>query len=206
MDPHNKGLVVLPIREPRKAQKPGNVSGCRVPAILGGQGTQQRFRMSGVEACGAPDHLMFSGRSVENEVRWRHVAGSTDGLKRSACFLVEVEIHMADFADLFFGPVSRPFSYGIHSDEDVGSRLVLLVKPGLKRRTRDCFGRKNSLGRLAPSAIPDKHRNLIVWLVKSEHVFRRRQESWGERGNTAHGCSLGATYMEQKSKRSESGL
>jgi hypothetical protein len=171
MDPHNKGLVVLPVREARKTEEPGNVGGRRIAAILRGQGTQQRFRMSCVEAFDAPDHLMFSGRGVENEVRWRHVAGSADGLKRSAGFLVEVEISVAYLADLFFGPASRPFSYWIHSDEYVGTGLVLLVKPRLKVRACDCFGRKNSLGYLVPSSIPDKHRNLITWVVKSKHVF-----------------------------------
>src|SRR5579871_1704939 len=205
MDAHNKGLVVLPVRETRKTEKPGNISGCRVAAILRGQGTQQRFRLSGVEAFDAPDHLMFSWRSVENEARWWHVPGSTDGLKRGTCFLVEIEIRMAYFANLFLGAVSRAFSYRIHSDENVSSRLVLLVKPRLKVRACDCFGGKNSLHRLVLSPIPDQHRDLITWLVKSKHVFRRRQESWGERGNATHACSFGARYMEQKSKRSESG-
>src|SRR5580704_7510055 len=136
---------------------------------------------------------MFSGRSVEDEIWRRYVAGSTDGLKRSAGFLVEVEISVAYLADLFFRPASRSLPDWIHTNEDVGARLILLVKPRLKRRIRDCFGRKDSLGRLVPREIPDQHRDLVAWLVKGEHVFRRRQESWRERENTAHVCSLGAT-------------
>ena len=177
VDAHDEGFIVFSVRESGQTEEPGNIRGCRIAAILRGEGTQQRFRLSCVEAFDAPDHLMFSGRSVENEVRWWHVAGSTDCLKRSAGFLVEVEIRVANFADLFFGAVSRPFSYRIHSDENVASRLVLLMQLGLKGDTRDCFSRKNSLSRLVPSAIPDQHRDLVPRLVEGIHVFRRGQES-----------------------------
>jgi hypothetical protein len=186
-------LVVFSIRESRQTKKPRNIRGCRIAAILRSQSTQERFRLTGVEAFDSPDDLVLSGRSVENEVWCRNITGSTDRLKRSAGLLIKVQIRIANLADLFFGPVSRPCSYWIHSDENVGSRLVLVVKPGLEGRACDCFGRKNSLGRLVPSSIPDKHRDLIAWLVKSEHVFRRRQKSWRERRNTAQACSLGAT-------------
>ena len=64
---------------------------------------------------------------------------------------------MTYFADLFFGPPSRSFSNWIHANENVGTRLVLLVKPGLKGSARDCLDRKNALRRLLPNAIPDKH-------------------------------------------------
>src|SRR5882724_8800248 len=105
MHAYDKRLVVFSIRESRQTKKPGNVSGCQVAAVLRSQGTQERFRLTCVEPFDAPHDLMFAGRSVENEVRWRHVAGSTDGLKRGTCLLVEVEICVADFTDLFFGPV-----------------------------------------------------------------------------------------------------
>src|ERR1700676_2718126 len=180
MHAHYKGFVVFPVRKSGQTKEPGDIRGCRIAAVLRGQSTQERFRLARIEAVDAPDDLMFSGGCIENEIRRRNVAGGTDRLKRSAGFLVEVEISVPYLANLFFGPVSRPFSYWIHSDENVGSRLVLLVKPGLKRRTCDCLGWKNSLDRLVLSAIPDQHRDLIAWLVKSEHVFRRRQEAWRE--------------------------
>src|ERR1700722_11972559 len=105
---------------------------------------------------------MFSGRSVENEVRWWHVAGSTDGLKRGTCFLVEVEIGVAYLADLFFRPASRSFPDRIHANEDVGTRLILLVKPRLKGSTRNCLGSENPLRRLLATAIPDKNGYLVA--------------------------------------------
>ena len=82
--------VVFLVLESGQAKKPGYVGRCRIATILRGKSTQERFRLTGVEAFDTPHDLMFSGRSVENEVRWWHVAGSTDGLKRGTRFLVEV--------------------------------------------------------------------------------------------------------------------
>jgi hypothetical protein len=105
----------------------------------------------------APHDLVFSGRSIENEIGRRHVTRGADRLKRTACLLVEVQVCVTNLADLFFGPVSRSFSYWIHANENVGSGQILLVKPGLKRRTRDGLGRKNLLHGLLLSSIPDEH-------------------------------------------------
>src|ERR1041384_6522426 len=118
----------------------------------------------GVETRHSPNDLMLSRRSIENEVwRW-HVAGSTDRLKRSARFLVKVEVCVTNFADLFFGPVSRSFSYRIHADENVGSRQILVVKPGLTWSTRDSLGAQKTppvLFFFCFSSSPQPHKHKI---------------------------------------------
>lgn len=102
---------------------------------------------------------MFSGRSVENEIRRRHVARGADRLKRISCLLVEVQISVVYLADLFFRAVSRSFSYWIHANENVGSREILLLKPGLEGSARNGPGRKNTLRRFAAEC--DSSRELL---------------------------------------------
>jgi hypothetical protein len=85
---------------------------------------------------------------------------------------------MAYFADLFFGPVSRSFPDWIHANEDVSTRLILLVKPRLKGSARDCLGRENPLRRLLlPNAIPNENCCVVARLAEGIHVFKRGQES-----------------------------
>src|SRR5580704_12654037 len=91
MHAHDEGFIVFSVRESGQTKKPGNIRGCRITAVLRSQRTQQRFRLVPVQAFDAPYDLMFSGRSVEDEIWWGHVTGSTDRLKRSAGFFVEVE-------------------------------------------------------------------------------------------------------------------
>jgi hypothetical protein len=83
-------FVVFLVLESGQAKKPGYVGRCRIATILRGKSTQKRFRLIRVQVFDAPYDLMFSGRSVEDEIWRRYVAGSTDCLKRSAGFLVEV--------------------------------------------------------------------------------------------------------------------
>ena len=59
----------------------------------------------------APDHLMFSGRSIENEIWRRHVARGADRLKRSTSLLVEIQIGVTYLPNVFFCPVSRPYCF-----------------------------------------------------------------------------------------------
>src|SRR5437899_12947606 len=92
MDSHDEGLVVLSVRESRQTKKARDVRGCWIAAILRSQSTQQRFRLARVEALDAPHDLVFSGRSVENEIGRRHVPRRADSLDRSACFLADVPI------------------------------------------------------------------------------------------------------------------
>ena len=68
----------------------------------------------------------------------------------------------------------------IHANENVGSRQILVVEPGLKRRTREGLGSKNPLHGLLLSSIPYEDSYKIAWFVKGEYVFGRRQESWHE--------------------------
>src|SRR4029077_21240896 len=109
----------------------------------------------------------------ENEVWRRYISGGADRIKRSAGLLVEVQIRVAYLADLFFRRSSRSISHRIHADENVGTRLILLLKPGLKRNARNCFGGKNALCRLLPNAIPDEHCRMVTQLVQGIYIFRR---------------------------------
>jgi hypothetical protein len=84
---------------------------------------------------------------------------------------------VAYLADLFFSPISRSISYRIHANEDVGTGLVLLSKPALKRLARYGLSGKNPLHGLVAIAIPDQDRRMVIRLVESEHIFRRGQES-----------------------------
>jgi hypothetical protein len=101
-------FVVFLVRESRQPKQPGNIRGGWIPAVLRSQSTQERFRLARIKALDTPDDLMFSGRSVENEVRWWHVARSADGLKRGTGFLVEVEISVAYLADCSFVRLRDP--------------------------------------------------------------------------------------------------
>ena len=90
VDAHDERLVIFSVGESRQTKQTRDIGGGWVAAILRSQCTQQAFRQVRVESFNAPNDLMLSRRSVENEVgRW-HVAGGADCLKRSACFLTEV--------------------------------------------------------------------------------------------------------------------
>src|SRR6185369_13541535 len=174
---HDESVAILSVRESRQTQKPGDIRGCRIAAISRGQSPQKGFRLVRVEAFDAPHDLMFSGRSIENEIWRRYVARGADRLKRSTSLLVQVQIGVTYVSDMFFCPVSRPFFNGIHANEDVGSGQILHMKPGLKPSTRDCLCRKDPLQGLLSYSIPDEHCSMVARLVNGEHVFRRRQKS-----------------------------
>src|ERR1700739_524423 len=118
-----------------------------------------------------PNHLMFAGGRVENEVWCRHVACRTNCLEGSSSILIEVEVCVADLADVFLGPAPSPSPYRIHANKDVGAGAILFLKPGLERSARDSFGCQNPLHRLLLGSIAHKDCYLVAWLMKREHIF-----------------------------------
>jgi hypothetical protein len=71
---NDERLVVFSICKPGQTKEPGDIGGCRIATVLRSKSTQERFRAVRVESFDPPNNLMFSRRSIEDEIRWWHVA------------------------------------------------------------------------------------------------------------------------------------
>ena len=75
---------------------------------------------------------MSAGRGVDHEIRRGNIAGSANRLERRVRVLVEIEIQMADLADVFLGTGFRTRLDWIHSDKNVASLMILCGQPLLE--------------------------------------------------------------------------
>ena len=150
---NDKALVVFAVRKTRQSKYARDVRRRRIAVELYGERTKKDFGLGWIEPFDTPHNLVLFRRSIENEIGNGRVAAGSNRPKRCRCILVEVEIDMANFENAGLGSGKAAGRQWIHPDENVRARPILLMKPILKRRTRDILREKNSLRRLLFAAI-----------------------------------------------------
>lgn len=106
------------VHEVRHAKDARRIGGSRVAAEVGCEGMKQGLRLFEIDTFYLPHDLVFSKRSIENEIRWWHVGGVANNRERSFGVVVEIEVYMADGLDIVFRPAGSTVLQRIHSDKD----------------------------------------------------------------------------------------
>jgi hypothetical protein len=123
------------------------------------------LRLFDVYSFDLPHDLMFPGRRVENKIGRRCVRRVSEIRQRRFCVLVEVQVYVANFFNVVFGPAAGTAFQRIHTDENARTGAILVGKPALKIRAGDCFGRGDALQRLAACAVAQENRYIACRLV-----------------------------------------
>lgn len=122
---------------------------------------QKSLRLFEGNTFDSPNNLVLSRRSIQNKVWSWNSRGTANDLQCSVAVTVEVQIDMANFFETLFGSAAGAIVNGIHSNKDVGARLILFEKDGLKLRGRNEFCFRDPMKGLTQPAIVHEYGNVI---------------------------------------------
>jgi hypothetical protein len=78
---------------------------------------------------------------------------------------------MPNLADAFLGSGEAVIPQGVHTDENIGARLILFREPLLERLGGNIFSPQDALHGLPASAIENENGNPVLGAVEREDVL-----------------------------------